>query len=95
MRQILQQSRGKGMKYFKWLFFHNEQLNEMIHLGHIKYYDILVIVQKYINKDNQGQARPYQKIMLCVLCQFAIYSTQLLFLFYSCLDIQSQSRKSE
>ena len=80
MRQILQQSRGKRIKYFKSFD------------GSLA---ILVIVQKYINKDNQGQARPYQKIMLCVLCQFAIYSTQLLFLFYSCLDIQSQSRKSE
>ena len=86
MRQIFQQSRGKRKNYFKdfyWLFFHIEQFNDTIHLGHIKYYDILAIVQKYINKDKQGQARTYQEIMcplpICdlfdtVTVSFLVYS---------------------
>ena len=67
----------------------------MIHLGHIKYYDILVIVQKYLNKDNQGQARPYQKIryVMCPLPICDLFDTvtfSLLFLFFRYSKLKSE-----
>ena len=52
-------------------------------LGHIKFYNILEIVQKYINKDKQGQARTYQEIV-CPLPICNLFDTvKVSFLVYS------------